>query len=793
MLRMSDHDEFIREFLEESAEGLDQLDLDLVALEHTPQETKLLQRVFRTIHTIKGTSGFFGFSKLGALAHDGESLLSLLRDGRTNYRPELASALLRLVDAIRQILSRIEKNGREGDGDYRAVSVELLRLTSQASSLPIDHAPSPTASTAASSATARQDVEPLPREMAKHDQPASNQQPSNQQPSVPPAIALPVEIAAIHASSSDHLAAADKTADAALVAERVGSPPDDALASTVTETAVTELAASASVPEVGDATTETSIRVDVRLLDQLMDLAGELVLSRNLLSLRSRSMNDPALEAATQRLSQVTTQLQDRIMKTRLQPIGSVLSKFRRIVRDLSIACGKQVDLHMQGLETELDRSLLDAIRDPLTHLVRNSIDHGLETPAERTGAGKGATGNLWLDARPESGHVLVEIRDDGRGIDVQRVRSKAIEKGLITAERAASMTSSQLVQLIFLPGFSTAAQVSDISGRGVGMDVVRTNIERIGGTVDVQTQVGRGTTIRITIPLTLAILPVLIVRSGDRLLAIPQSSLQEVVTLSEERIEYFQKTPVFRLRGNLLPLVDLDTLLQRVDLRPSTELRRVLILTHEGTRFGLCIDDIDSSEEIVVKPIASALKAIGIYAGATVLGDGAIALILDPSGIARRAGIRGQEGPSHTPAEVAPTRTVVQEPSLLICQLLSQRRVAIPLDAVERLEELHSDRIENGGGRLMVQYRGGIMPLLDLSAILEGQSMDPTGTFRVVVHERASQPPVGILVPKVVEVLRPEGPLRPIHATGPIRHVAVADGMLVDVLDMNAMLEYDG
>lgn len=388
---------------------------------------------------------------------------------------------------------------------------------------------------------------------------------------------------------------------------------------------------------------DTSIRVDVGLLDKLMNLVGELVLARNQITQFGSSQEDPAFLGTVQRLNLLTGELQAGVMKTRMQPVGSVWGKFPRLVRDLAVACGKQVRIDMEGQETELDRTIIEAVRDPLTHMVRNAVDHGIEPPAERAAWGKPAEGRLFLHALHEGGKVVIELTDDGGGIDPRRVRDKALLSGLVTPEQAARLGDRELLDLIFLPGFSTTDRVTQFSGRGVGMDVVRTNIEKIGGTVDVDSTLGRGTTIRMKIPLTLAIIPALVVSTGGDRYAIPQVSLLELVRLEGEQVrkgvEQFHGIPVYRLRGNLLPLVYLDRELGVEPIRAGDEIN-IVVLQADDRPFGLVVDAIRDTEEIVVKPLQKALKGIGVFSGATIMGDGNVALILDVLGLAQRAGV---------------------------------------------------------------------------------------------------------------------------------------------------------
>jgi two-component system, chemotaxis family, sensor kinase CheA len=599
-------DEIVREYLVESAENLDLLDRELVRLEKDPRNRDTLASVFRTIHTIKGTCGFLDFTKLESVAHVGENLLSKLRDGELALNPDITTALLQMVDAIRQMLASVEAVGNEGERNDQALIETLTRLLQS----PAQGKPQ----------TENTSVKPGASEEGAQKPPIAELSPAVSAASIPSALPDVLHQTESQAEVLDS------------VVERVDLSP--------------QAAAEAQQPNRG-AASESSIRVDVVLLDKLMNLVGELVLARNQILQFSNGKEDVGLIAPSQRLNLITTELQEGVMKTRMQPIGNIWSKFPRTVRDVATMCGKQVRIEMEGKETELDKTIIEAIKDPLTHIVRKSVDHGIETPPKRVAAGKSAEGRLSLRAYHEGGQVIIEISDDGAGLDPEKLRRKAVEKGLITPEQSARMSEREATNLIFLPGFSTADKVTNVSGRGVGMDVVKTNIDKIGGTVDVQSKPGTGTTVRMKIPLTLAIIPALIVTNGGERYAIPQISLLELVRLEGEdakkRIELIQGVPVYRLRGRLLPLVHLDREL-RVD--PSAkdpsevDAVNIVILQADDRQFGLVVDHINDTEEIVVKPLGKQLKGIRTFAGSTIMGDGRVALILDVLGIAQASNV---------------------------------------------------------------------------------------------------------------------------------------------------------
>lgn len=664
---MDEIDEIVQEFLVESHENLDQLDRDLVALEREPGSRDLLGSIFRTIHTIKGTSGFLAFGQLEAVTHVGENLLARLRDGKMSMTPRTTDVLLAMVDTVRDLLATIEQQGNEGDADVSAVVERITALL-------------------------------------------------------------------------------DGKEPAAAV-EPVVEPVVEAVAPVAVE--------SVEEPTSRRSVADSSIRVDVDLLDALMQLVGELVLTRNQIVRQAGDQQDVELTRSAQRLNLIASELQEGVMKTRMQPIDNLWAKLPRVVRDLGAQCGKQVSLTMVGKETELDRSLLEAVKDPLTHLVRNGVDHGIERPEERAAAGKPAEGVLTLRAYHEGGQVVVEVSDDGAGIDFERVAAKAVERGLRTSAQLAQMTPTDILQLIFVPGFSTAAAVTNVSGRGVGMDVVKTNIEGIGGTIEVESVLGRGTTCRLRIPLTLAIVPALTVEcSGDRY-AIPQMSLLELVALDADRaanaVEDINGASVYRLRGTLLPLVRLADVLG-VESDRSDGHVVIAVLQAEGKRFGLVIDRVLSTEEIVVKPLGSQMKAIGTYSGATILGDGRVALILDVQALARRvlnADALDQEDGDETDARA----TAAESLRLLVAGLGGGRRVAIPLSSVTRLENFSQTSVERIGNREVVQYRGGILPVVRLNSYY-GEVSDRDGDELVVVIYTVRDRSVAIAVDEIVDIV---------------------------------------
>ena len=723
---MSQDPDPVQEFLIESYENLDMLDRALVDLEQDPTNTDTLASIFRTIHTIKGTCGFLAFNRLEKLSHTGENLLSKMRDGQLRLNAEITTALLAMVDAIRQMLARIEATGTEGEQEYPEVVAELKRLHDGTPALP---ASAPAVAPAVVAATAPMAVVAAPA----------------------PVVPAP--------------AAAPDTSDD----RRTG---DDRRAA------------------------DSSLRVDVTLLDKLMNLVGELVLARNQILQFTASQNDSSFNGATQRLNLVTSELQEGVMKTRMQPIGNIWSKFPRIVRDLSVQCGKQVRIEMEGKDTELDKTIVEAIKDPLTHVVRNAVDHGIESPEARVAKGKAAEGVLRLHAYHEGGQINIEITDDGAGIDPARIRAKAVQRGLVSAEIAGRMSDHEVVRMVFLPGFSTAEQISNISGRGVGMDVVKTNIEKIGGQVDIQSRIGEGTTLKVKIPLTLAIIPALMVAGSDgERFAIPQVSLLELVRLEGDQarrgVERIHGARFYRLRGNLLPLVDLDDVFGMPRGNADAEVVNIVVLKADDRQFGLVVSAIHDTEEIVVKPLGALLKGVDVFAGATILGDGHVALILDVLGIATHASIVSEVRDRHVTDTDADDGPAVgdEAQTMLVCRVGESQRAAIPLRLVARLEEFPATAIEYAGGQPVVQYRGHIMPLVDLGGLFQGAGALGHGdTYQVVVHGDGARA-VGLAVAEILDIVTEPVVLQRQSARHGVSGAAVLQQRVTDVVDVEALV----
>jgi two-component system chemotaxis sensor kinase CheA len=541
-------------------------------------------------------------------------------------------------------------------------------------------------------------------------------------------------------------------------------------------------------------TADSTIRVNVSLLDKLMNLVGELVLTRNqILQVNSRQ-EDAGFNGISQRLNLITTELQEGVMKTRMQPIGVVWKKLPRLVRDLAAASGKRIQVTTDGEETELDRTIIEAINDPLTHLIRNCCDHGIEDPATRAKRGKPPVGTISLRAYHEGGQVNIEINDDGGGIDVERVKEKAVAKGLLRKDQAAQLSERELLSFIFLPGFSTAQTVTSVSGRGVGMDVVKTNIEHIGGSIDLSSRAGKGATIRLKIPLTLAIIPGLIVVSGAEKFIIPQVCLLELICLEGEagkkQIEEIYGARMYRRRGVLLPLVSLNEVLE-LSAPADPDAINIVVLQAEGMQFGLIVDGICDTQEIVVKPLGKELKTLCCYAGSTILGDGSVALILDVLGIAQRARIASERHERTAKESGEPGTTEDCGELLLLFRAGKFSRLAAPLSLVARLEEFPQSQIEHAGGRPVVQYRGQILSLTAMAGILNAGELlelggrDPLQT--IVFRDGGEQ--VGVVIDEILDIIQaPVTGKMPSRLPG-LSGSGVVDGKLADFIDLHAVV----
>ena len=772
---MSGMDAIIKEFLAESAENLDQMDQDLIVLEKDPANQEVFSRIFRTIHTIKGTCGFLAFGKLEAVTHSGETLLSHLRDGSLELSPEVTTTLLAMIDAVREILSAIDGTGGEGDGDYSDLIADLERLDEQVGQKkkgdPKDDDTSGI-------------MKPGRIELVTEIIEDSKEAETSIEPKVTPKKKSPSKRRKKKESTvTEDLSAKDP----------IGGGADSGGADTVRDL---EIEAPTTT-----ALGESSLRVDVHVLDHLMNLVGELVLARNQILRLSEGTDDHQFEAASIRLHGVTTDLQEAVMRTRMQPISLLWKKLPRFVRDMSRQFGKKVDIHMEGQDTELDKAVIEAIQGSLLHLVRNSLDHGIEKPDLRQERGKPPTGNLRLKAHHEGGNVLIEVSDDGGGIDHEAVLKRGLEAGLVSEAEAVSLDASQIRALIFQPGFSTAHRVTNVSGRGVGLDIVRNNIEAIGGSVEIHSDPGKSTTFRLKIPLTLAIIPVVLVASRGQRFAIPQLSVVELVRFDDESgglgIEDLNGVPVYRLRGHLLPLLYLDEELGFTTSRkPGGGSVNIVVLQGDDRRFGLIVDAIEDSQEIVVKPLGRLIDGLP-YAGSTILGEGAVALILDVLRLGLKAGVVS-EARSHqaAPDEELEIAAGVDRRTLLYVMGPADERMAIDFSAVDRLEFIPVSDIEKVADLPVVQYRNEILQLLWVDETLPERRTqmrkiadDPDLDALQVVVCTVDGLRIGLVVYRILDIMdRNMDVTRPASREG-IETCVVVEDRVTEIIDLKTLI----
>jgi len=874
-------DDLLAEFLTETTESMDVLDLELVKLEQDPNDPELLGNIFRMVHTVKGTCGFLGLPRLEAVAHASENVLGRVREGKLEVTPYGISLVLQSLDQIKVICAEIEQNESEPEGDDAELIGKLNALADgkvdpsgnavdggtpdavpakavQAEAAASDEAePEPSAPAASDGgfpvaaellaeyeeATGEAASEPAPEPEAEAaaepiagDAPGSLFDRLGGQAAVDAVLGMlhdkiladgdlaPLfdgvdmehfkaqhstffaqvfggeakyngpDLATVHAGlaakglNDGHFDAVAGYLKACLeelgisaeivgeVMEIVGSTRDEVLKhveSVVPEAAkappAKPAASAADRPAKEKSVATQSIRVNVDVLENLMTMVSELVLTRNQLMQIQRALeNVDEFAAPLQTLNHIVSELQEGVMQTRMQPIGNAWSKLPRIIRDLSLELGKKINLKMVGQETELDRQILEMIRDPLTHMVRNSGDHAIETPAERRAAGKSDAGTVTLNAYHEGGHIIIEVKDDGRGLAVDKIKAKILANELASEAELEALSDSQIQQFIFKAGFSTAAKVTSVSGRGVGMDVVRTNIEKIGGTVELLSTEGKGTLFTIKIPLTLAIVSALIVEcAGDRF-AIPQISVLELVrssAKSETRIEMVKDAAVLRLRDRLLPLVSLRELLGLEDLSDNgaedsdaaegeVADDAFIVVTQVGAQsFGIIVDRVFDTEEIVVKPVAPMLRDIQLFSGNTILGDGSVIMILDPNGIAAQSGEISLSESALEQQDQVIHSAIQEKVTMLIFRAIDDTPKAVPLALVARLEEFDVDAIEGSSGQSVVQYRDQLMPLIMFNS---SQTLRESGRQPVLVFADDTRR-MGLVVDEIVDIIEIE------------------------------------
>ncbi len=722
---MENHDEILAEFILEAREIIDRLDGDFVRLEENPSDQALVGNIFRGLHTLKGSSGFFSLKRLEKLSHAGESLLGKIRAGQAELDFDKSTRLLEMNDILRSIIEGVEANHVEPEGDDQeliavllGMGPEVVKQTDQTISRPVPNK--------------------APEESSK-----------NEPQSLP-------EIQMEYSESSEAVA--------------VNAPGQDVV-----------------VP----------VKVNPEVLDKLMNIASEMVLARNRLLPFSQQSTDKLFTSAVRSIDLLTLELQERMMKMRMQPIYHIWDKFPRLVRDVSAECGKKVRLLQEGSETELDRILLDSIRDPLIHLIRNSIDHSIEAPEIRLEKGKSELAYLVLRAAHQNGTVIVEVIDDGAGVDYERVRQRAISRGLISVEKAHSLNHKELIDLIFLPGFSTRDTITNLSGRGVGMDVVKNNIENIGGSIEITSVPNEGTHVRLKIPLTLAILPTLFIRCAEEIFLIPQNRILELVRFAPNQpnngIEDFYGTPTFRLRDKLIPLLFLNEQLNlsASPLKPKQKLF-IAVLNFNGTLFGLVVEEVLNIQDIVIKPLGELLRDMSNFAGATIMGNGEVALILDIDGIARKSGLveRLQANPIRQEELYVPA--VEEMISVLLFEIPGLNKIALPLDSIDHIIKLDPSQIQQNGNREVVYFNEQLMDLVRLDHYVSGGSKDS--------HLHHARAPVltchyrdrlfGLVVKQVTDII--EVPAKLHELSTPQRGLngcIIYNDQVINVLDLEEVL----
>ena len=725
-------DDLLREFLTETNESLDVVDVELVRFEQEPNNAKILDNIFRLVHTIKGTCGFLGLPRLEALSHAAETLMGKFRDGMP-VTADAVTLILSTIDRLKDVLAGLEQNQQEPDGADGDLIAELERLA------------------------------------VEKERPEAQDEKSTAGSLVYQVLERPLRPGEV---SLDELERAFQSTEVERPAKMDAKPKAERRLAEDEERADSKIAAQ-------------SIRVNVDTLETLMTMVSELVLTRNQLLEIVRQHEDSEFKVPLQRLSNVTAELQEGVMKTRMQPIGNAWAKLPRIIRDLSAELGKEIELEMHGADTELDRQVLDLIKDPLTHMVRNSADHGLETGDVRRAANKPEKGTIRLSAYHQGGHIIIEISDDGRGLNTGKIRRKAVELGLAAEAQVEAMTEAQIHKFIFVPGFSTAGQITSVSGRGVGMDVVRNNIDQIGGTIDVKSVPGEGSSFTIKIPLTLAIVSALIVECAGERFAIPQLSVVELVRAqanSEHRIERIKDTAVLRLRNKLLPLIHLRKLLQIGDDNAEPE-NGFIVVTQVGNQtFGIVVDGVFHTEEIVVKPMSTKLRHIAMFSGNTILGDGAVILIIDPNGIAQAVGSASPVAAENDAPRDARAEKAL---SLLVFRAGSPQPKAVPLSLVTRLEEIDCRKIELSNGRHLVQYRGQLMPLVRVN---DDVRVRQEGTQPLLVFSDGGRS-MGLVVDEIVDIVEDTLEIEVGSDTPGLLGCAVIKGQATEIIDVGHFL----
>ncbi len=802
-------DDIIQDFLMETSENLEQLDIDIVSLEQDHNNKELLGNIFRTIHTIKGTCGFIGLPRLEKVAHHGEDVLGRFRDGDLDINPQAITAILSCIDTIKEIMAHIEETGEEPEGDDTDLFAALNVFMHD----------QPEESIETSSIEAPQEQSDVDDVIEKENSDCETVPEGKSEDLLGIFTPIPMADAEFNEPLPD--ANPDKKEDPEEAQEKIVEPETPILKEIKVDAVVSKPAKTEVVnkkPEKqGPSIASQNIRVNVSMLESLITSVSELVLARNQLLQIARDSDNDEFKVPLQRLNHITSELQEGLMQTRMQPVGTAWSQLPRIVRDLSQDLDKDINLEMIGAETELDRQVIEVIKDPLMHMVRNSADHGLESPQERVAAGKNRQGSIVLKAYHAGGHVIIEISDNGRGLNKDRIIEKIIGNELSTPEQVENMSDSVIYNHIFAAGFSTAAVVTNVSGRGVGMDVVKSNIEKIGGSVEVNSKPGFGSVFTVKIPLTLAIVSALIIKSSQQRFAIPQTSIIELVQTSKESehtVEYVNDHPVLRLRNNLLPLIMLSDVLHitpeskeeissiQTDIEePDSEKNQNLfekstinqdqsiedqfiIVTQVGSgQFGIIVDKVYDTEEIVVKPVSKLLRSAKLFAGNTILGDGSVVMILDPKSIADKSGDI-QTSSHDTDKESLKSVNSPDERRMrfLVFKAGEGGPKAVPLDLIVRLEEIDTDKIETSNGMNVLQYRNRLMPLTSVAGYID---TEPGHKKSVLVFQQHNEY-VGIVVDEIVDIVEENLDIKMNTSMGGSYGSMVINDITTDLLDVD-------
>jgi two-component system chemotaxis sensor kinase CheA len=719
-------DELLRDFIVETNQHLEEAATQLVLFERDPTDASLIAKIFRLVHTIKGTCSFLGLTRLQHIAHAGETMIGELRNGAAPTQTSV-TVVLAAIDRIKQIVEDVERNGVEPEGD----DTEMIKqLDAQAAIL-------------AASLKGEAPVEAAPASA-----PAA---------AVEAAASAPVEAAPVAAAPVAPKPAAPK---APAPAANKGSAPANARSS-------------------------ETIRVAVDAIERMMQLVSELVLTRNQLLELTRHRQDDTVKSPLQRLSSLTTDLQDAVMRARMQPVERLYANLPRLIRELATECGKKIDLITEGADTELDRQLIEILRDPLTHMIRNSADHGLEGPAERAAAGKPETGEIRVAASHEAGQITITIADDGRGLDIEKIKKKLVANGTASEAELAKLSEDEIFKFIFAPGFSTAKTVTNVSGRGVGMDVVRSNIESIGGSISLQSKLGKGTKFSMRIPLTLAIAPALIVEASGQRFALPQHAVVEAVGVGQNSghvIDKVQNALVLRLREEVVPVIDMSGVLGLAESEHDNNEQLVVIMRVGGESFGVIVDKVADVQEVVVKPLSASLAHLKVFTGHTILGDGSVVLILDPGGLAMSIGI---EKSGDKKREAKKDNAAADKTRLVLFRAGEGAVKVLPVSLIARIEMVEPSRIEHADGRLTMIHQDRLMPLVPVGST----HFDKSRSYPVLVITDGDLT-VGLLVDEIVDIIEETLDVQLSSGGYDTIGAAVIRGHAVEFIDVTSYLQ---